>query len=295
MENKDIQQVGIIGLGNMGRGMAQTLLRKGIKVEGVDLSQSACEKAEEFGVKITSIESLLMKNKFIILSLPKAEHVFQVSEQVLRFGKNGLFIVDTSTSTPEVSRKIFLKLQQKGITFIDAPVSGGPKGAENGTMTMVVGAKNSDFSKVKPLLQKMSSVQVNVGDCGAGNVVKICNNLLAAAHLITTAEAVSLATKAGVEPKRLLEGLNNGSGRSAVSEVNFPLWILNQAYDSGFTMGLMRKDIGLAKDLVEEEGLSLPLSEAIIQRWQESITLLADQQDFNEIVKMSDMTLFGGK
>lgn len=295
MENKDIQQVGIIGLGNMGSGMAQTLLRKGIKIDGFDLSQSACEKAEKFGVKIVSIESLLTKNKFIILSLPKAEHVFQVSEQVLRFGKNGLFIVDTSTSTPEVSRKIFLKLQQKGITFIDAPVSGGPKGAENGTMTMVVGAKDSDFSKVQPLLQKMSSVQVNVGDCGAGNVVKICNNLLAAAHLITTAEAVSLAAKAGVEPKRLLEGLNNGSGRSAVSEVNFPLWILNQAYDSGFTMGLMRKDIGLAKDLVEGEGLSLPLSEAIIQHWQESITLLIDQQDFNEIVKMSDGTLFGGK
>lgn len=283
--------ISIVGLGNMGRGMAETLLRQGYQVLGYDLSEDARKQAEELGVVIAPLKELLNSSEIMLLSLPKAEHVEALvlgDSGIEAFGQEGLTIIDTTTSTPEVSRKIHQKLMAKGITFIDAPVSGGPSGAKNGTMTMVVGATDNEFLKIQPFLADLSAVQVNVGECGAGNVVKICNNLLAAAHLITTAEAVALAQKSGVDAEKLLAGINKGSGRSAVSEVNFPKWILNEAFNSGFTIGLMRKDVGLADSLAHSENMNLPLSNKVIELWQQSAALLADQEDFNAIVKMTN-------
>lgn len=290
--------VSVIGLGNMGRGMAETLLRNGYKVMGYDFSEEARSQAEKNGVIVASLAQLLKESKVVVLSLPKAEHVEALvlgANGISELGHDGLIIVDTTTSTAEVSRKIYAELKTKGMTFIDAPVSGGPNGAKTGTMTMVVGATEEDFANIQPFLSDLSAVQVNVGECGAGNVVKICNNLLAAAHLITTAEAVALANKAGVSPEKLLAGLNKGSGRSAVSEVNFPRWILNGAFDSGFTMGLMRKDVGLADALATAENMNLPLSEKVMELWKKSAETLADQEDFDAIVKMTDADLFKGK
>ncbi|WP_268982056.1 NAD-binding protein [Vibrio nitrifigilis] len=138
----------------------------------------------------------------------------------------------------------------------------------------------------------MSTTQVHIGDVGAGNIAKIANNLLCAAHLITTSEVVNLAAKAGVSPEKVLAGINAGSGRSGVSQVNFPKWILNQSYDSGFTMGLMRKDVGLAQKLAEQYNLSLNLTGKAIEMWQASDSELTDSQDFNEIAKFIDNDLY---
>lgn len=290
--------VSVIGLGNMGRGMAETLLRNGYKVMGYDLSESARTEAENIGVIIAPLAQLLKESKIVVLSLPKAEHVEALAlgaNGINDLGHEGLIIIDTTTSTAEVSRKIYAELKNKGMTFIDAPVSGGPAGAKSGTMTMVVGATAQNFENIQPFLADLSAVQVNVGECGAGNVVKICNNLLAAAHLITTAEAVALANQSGVSPEQLLAGLNKGSGRSAVSEVNFPRWVLNGAFDSGFTMGLMRKDVGLAKSLAQLESMNLPLSEKVMELWEKSTETLGDQKDFNAIVQMTDADLFEEK
>lgn len=290
--------VSVIGLGNMGRGMAETLLRNGYKVMGYDLSESARTEAENIGVIIAPLAQLLKESKIVVLSLPKAEHVEALAlgaNGINDLGHEGLIIIDTTTSTAEVSRKIYAELKNKGMTFIDAPVSGGPAGAKSGTMTMVVGATAKNFENIQPFLADLSAVQVNVGECGAGNVVKICNNLLAAAHLITTAEAVALANQSGVSPEQLLAGLNKGSGRSAVSEVNFPRWVLNGAFDSGFTMGLMRKDVGLAKSLAQLESMNLPLSEKVMELWEKSTETLGDQKDFNAIVQMTDADLFEEK
>lgn len=293
MDRELLKDVAIIGLGNMGLGMAKNLLAKGVTVNGFDLSETATAAASKAGVKILPAAQLIAEARILILSLPKAEHVLACSEEIEAWGKKGLVVIDTSTSTPTVTREIYQRLLEREMLFVDAPVSGGPQGALNGTMTMVVGADKWLFEALLPLLEMMSSTQVNVGKAGAGNIVKICNNLLIAAHLITTAEALSLATKAGVEPEAFLAGINKGSGRSAASEVNFPLWVLNGAFDSGFTMGLMRKDVGLAESLMEEMGMELPLSQEIIALWEKSRTLLEDHADFNEIVKQSDSKIYG--
>ncbi|AEA68422.1 MULTISPECIES: NAD(P)-dependent oxidoreductase [Pseudomonas] len=290
-------KVGVIGLGNMGGGMAATLAGKGFDVSGFDLSEAALAQAKEKGVKpITDRKQLIKESDVLILSLPKAEHVEAVclgQGGIIEFGREGLIVVDTTTSTPEASRKVATALARMGIAFIDAPVSGGPKGAATGTMSMVIGAEDADLARAMPVLEGMSGTRVHVGKCGAGNVAKIANNMLAACHLISTAEAVSMAAKAGVEPEKLLQGLNAGSGRSGATQVMFPNWVLNKAYDSGFTMGLMRKDVGLASDLADSLDLDLPLSRIVALLWEASSESLPDNEDFCAIVQRTDAKLYG--
>ncbi|WP_281284658.1 NAD(P)-dependent oxidoreductase [Cobetia crustatorum] len=299
--------VGVIGLGNMGGGMAATLARHAFPVFGFDLSEAAREKAAAAGVTpVSSLAELLETIDIVILSLPKAEHVEQLclgregaqeNEQdaisLLALGKPGLIVIDTTTSTPETSRKVAAALATRGIDFIDAPVSGGPKGAATGSMSMVIGAEDDVLARAMPVLEAMSGTRVHVGSCGAGNVAKIANNMLAACHLISTAEAVSMAARAGVSPEKLLEGLNAGSGRSGATQVMFPSWVINKAYDSGFSMGLMRKDVGLASDLTARLGMELPLSATVAQLWDDSSATLDDSEDFCAIVQRTDPTLYG--
>lgn len=290
-------KVGVIGLGNMGGGMAATLASKGFEVVGFDLSEGARQAVQARGVvAVADRAALLGAVDVLILSLPKAEHVQAVclgEQGIVALGKPGLVVVDTTTSTPETSRHVAAALAARGIGFIDAPVSGGPKGAASGTMSMVIGAADADLATAWPVLEAMSGTRVHVGAVGAGNVAKIANNLLAAAHLISTAEAVSLAAKAGVAPEKLLEGINAGSGRSAASQVMFPTWVMNKAYDSGFSMALMRKDVGLAEDLAASLDADLPLARLVGQLWQASAESLADTDDFCCIVERTDANLFG--
>lgn len=290
-------KVGVIGLGNMGGGMAATLASKGFDVSGFDLSGAALTQAKEKGVKpITDRNQLIKESEILILSLPKAEHVEAVClgrDGIIEFGQEGLIVIDTTTSTPDASRKVAAALAKIGIAFIDAPVSGGPKGAATGTMSMVIGAEDADLIRAMPVLEGMSGTRVHVGKCGAGNVAKIANNMLAACHLISTAEAVSMAAKAGVEPEKLLQGLNAGSGRSGATQIMFPTWVLNKAYDSGFTMGLMRKDVGLGSDLADSLDLDLPLSRIVAMLWKASSESLPDNDDFCAIVQRTDAKLYG--
>lgn len=282
--------VGVIGLGNMGRGMALTLKGAGHRIIGFDVAEATRAALAGQGIEtVATIGEVVAAADMVILSLPTADIVEAVVSGeggILAHARAGVVIVDTSTSHPETSRKLAALLKAKDMAFIDAPVSGGPKGAATGAMTMVIGADNADLARVMPVLERMSAKRVHIGPVGAGNVAKIVNNLLCAAHLLTAAEAVRIAGAAGVDAERLLEGLNAGSGRSGVTLANFPTWILNGAFDSGFTMKLMRKDVRLAAQFVGELGLSLPLAADTAQIWAESAASIADGEDFNRIVEL---------
>ncbi len=285
--------IGIVGLGRMGNGMAQSLLREGFNVFGTDIGETQRQAAKEIGVNVVAdIKALCAESSIIILSLPMAKHV-----QAVIKGKDGIIdhaqpktlIIDTSTSEPEVTRALAIELDQLGHQLLDCPVSGGPAGAEAGTMVMLAGGESSALERAKLYLDALSSNVVYMGKSGNGHAAKLINNLLCAAHLVTTAEAVTLGTKAGLDPKDLIAGLNAGSGRSAISEVNFPRWILNQSFDSGFTMQLMRKDVRLAKNMIGEMGLALPLAQQVAEIWSQSEANIPDQDDFNCIVKSAGL------
>lgn len=282
--------VGVIGLGNMGRGMALSLKRAGYDVLGTDASASVRNELALAGIAVfEGVAKLCARADLLVLSLPTAEIVEVVvagEGGILAHARSGLRVVDTSTSHPETTRRLAAALAAHGMAMIDAPVSGGPKGAMSATMTMVIGGADEDVAAVEPVLADMSAKRVHVGPVGAGHVCKIINNLLCAAHLLTAAEAMRIAREAKVDPVRLFEGINAGSGRSGVTQVNLPTWILNGAFDSGFTMKLMRKDVRLARQLVGELGLALPIAEEAARLWADSADTINDSEDFNRIVEL---------
>lgn len=285
--------IGVIGLGNMGRGMALRLASTGQAVTGFDIAPEARARIAAEGANVAdSIAGLCAGCDFIILSLPNADSVAAAMTGpagVLDHARPGTLIVDTTTSYPETTRRVAMLATEKGCAFLDAPVSGGPKGAHAGTMTMVIGGEAAALARAEPVLAAISTKRVHVGPSGAGHVAKLVNNLLCASHLLTAAEALAIIRGAGLEPAQVLAGINAGSGRSAVTEVNLPNWVLNGAFNSGFSIGLMRKDVGLALRLVEELGLDLPMAAAAATLWEEAFTRLGANTDFNAITAHPDL------
>ena len=278
--------IGLVGLGAMGGGYLTRLLEQDCEVLCFDAMPEARARAEAAGGKVAaSLAELGAGCETVILSLPTAAIVAAVMEEVGPSLRPGSIVVDTSTSEPDTTKRLAATAREQGYSFLDGPVSGGPTGARTGTMTMVVGGDETAFARARPLLEKMTGKLVHIGPSGAGHTVKIANNLLCAANLVLTSEMAKLAERAGISLSELLTGVNAGSGRSGVSEVNFPRWIVTEAYDSGFTMGLMRKDVGLATELAARLGVDLPATEAIAAIWEQSREMLDDSADFNEIHK----------
>ena len=285
MEVPLIKSVTVIGLGNMGRGMALTLHKAGFQVQGSDIDSAARERLAADGIDTAAPDALEPSDAYL-LSLPTSAHVRTVLEAtpgLLTQAAKGSLIVDTSTSDPVESRQLAAKIIGAGLEWLDAPVSGGPSGAHSGQLGMLVGGEPATLERARPMLEAMAKSITHVGEAGSGHVVKLANNYLCAAHLLTTAEAVAMAQRAGVDPAACLQGLNSGSGRSAVSEVNFPRWILDGSFDSGFSMGLMRKDLRLAQQTAQQLGLDDGLLERVRDAWHDERLALDDSEDFNRI------------
>lgn len=278
-------QIGIIGCGNMGGGMAKQLLSTGNALSCYDPDEDKLIALEKLGAITAASASVLAKNsKLIILSLPKAAVVETVIQAILPHIQTDAIILDTSTSEPATSQAMSALGDKHGFSFVDGPVSGGPAAANAGSMTMLLGGSPSAIETLKPVLDIITAKTVTVGKSGAGHAAKIANNMLCAANLVLVAEALRLGEAAGVRAEDLLEGINAGSGRSGVSEVNFPKWVLNHSFNSGFTMGLMRKDVGLALELAKSSKVHLDGFAEIADIWLNQSDAIADNADFNEIV-----------
>lgn len=284
------KRIGLIGLGNMGRGMALTLKRQGFEVVGTDVAIATREALSKEGITVReTIGEVVAECDIVLLSLPTAaivEDVVTGSGGILANAKPGLLVVDTSTSHPETTRRLAEKLRRAGMRMLDAPVSGGPKGAITGTMAMVIGGAKEDLAEAEPVLAAMTAKRVHVGEIGAGHVAKIANNLFAAAHLLIAGEVTRMAEKAGVPTEQLLQGINAGSGRSFITEHSYPTWIMNGKFDSGFTMKLMRKDVRLSQELISALAMDLPMAAKVAELWALSAQSIADEEDFNRIVEL---------
>ncbi len=282
--------IGVVGLGNMGLGMAATLVRKGFRTIGFDVAPARVDLAVEAGAaRVHGLPELFQAAPVILLSLPTAAHVEGVLTGVgglLDSGARGRLVIDTSTVEAEATRRLAARLAAAGHALLDAPVSGGAAGAHAGTLTMMVGGADSDLARARSVLDAVAARVIHVGGSGAGNVAKLVNNLLCAAHLLTTAEGLRLARAAGVEPDRVLEVVNAASGGSAVSATHIPRWVLSGAFDSGFTMGLMRKDVRLALTMAARAGVALPLATLAGAQWAEAE--LDDAEDFTRIADLGD-------
>ena len=266
--------------------MARRLLAEGLNPICYDPNPQPLEGLRQAGAEVvTSASELAQRVDTLILSLPKAAIVEEVMRAITTDIRSAAIVLDTSTSEPATSQALYSLGKQHEFQFVDGPVSGGPAAANAGSMTMLLGGDKEAIKSLEPVLDILTAKTVVVGDSGAGHAAKIANNMLCAANLVLVAEAIRLGEAAGVKPSDLLEGINAGSGRSGVSEVNFPKWVLNGAYDSGFTMGLMRKDVGLALALAESSGVTLHGFSSIAERWINESVEIPDTADFNEITK----------
>ena len=283
----DIGTVGVVGLGNMGLGMAATLARAGFKVIGTDINPGRRAAVEAAGVGFRdSLSPVLQAADALVFSLPFArdvEAVVTAPGGLLERRDRKVIVIDTSTSDPGTSRRLAERLAAAGHGLLDAPVSGGPSGAAEGALTMMIGGSAADLAAVAPVIAALSAKAVHVGPSGAGNIAKLVNNMLVAAHLVTTGEAMRLSEAAGLSAEEALKVVNAATGRSAISEVMMPRWIVPGSFDSGFSAGLMRKDVRLAAELATATGTELPLSALVAQLWEETRAAIPDTADFTRM------------
>ena len=254
---------GFIGVGNMGNPMALNLIKGGHSLRIHDIKREATENLIEDGATwVYSAQAAAQGAEVVFLSLPMPAHVEEVAlsdNGVLAGIASGKTIVDMSTNAPSVVKELAQKANAEGVAFLDAPVSGGVRGARKGTLAIMVGGDKAVYDRCEPALKCMGSNVFHVGDIGAGNVAKLVNNMLAFIQMMGGAEALILGAKAGVDPNALWKIVKASSGNSFVWESGTRA-ILRDRLAPTFTIDLACKDMGLASDLAKE--LDVPLTVA---------------------------------
>ncbi|WP_129138522.1 3-hydroxyisobutyrate dehydrogenase [Modicisalibacter coralii] len=265
-------QIAFIGLGNMGAPMAVNLVKAGHSVMVFDLVEAAMQVVEEAGARRGASAREAAEGAEVVVSmLPAGEHV-----KALYLGGDdqpGLLdelterplLIDASTIAPEDAREVAGEAARRGLSYLDAPVSGGVGGARAGTLTFIVGGSDAGFAQARPVLEAMGKNVFHAGDSGAGQVAKICNNMLLGILMSGTAEALALGVKNGLEPAVLSEIMKQSSGGNWALNVYNP-WpgVMEQApasndYQGGFLVDLMNKDLGLATNLALASRAPIPM------------------------------------
>ncbi|MCP3721082.1 3-hydroxyisobutyrate dehydrogenase [Paraburkholderia sp. CNPSo 3281] len=251
-------KIGFIGLGHMGAPMALNLLKAGHTVSVFDLSSSAMETLAQAGARnAVSPKDAATGAEVVVTMLPAAAHVRSVltaDDGVFAGCGDSATIIDSSTIDPTTARDMARMAEDRGLTFVDAPVSGGTGGAQAGTLTFMVGGTTEQYEHVVPVLKGMGKNIVHCGGVGTGQVAKICNNLVLGITMAGTAEAMALGESLGIDPQVLAGIMNTSTGRSWSSETYNPYpGVVSTApssrgYTGGFGTDLMLKDLGLAAD-----------------------------------------------
>lgn len=253
--------IGFIGIGNMGTLMSQNLLKAGYSLVVYDLREEAMEELVKAGAeKASSPQDVTSRSSVVITMLPASSDVEAVvlgPEGMIEGAKPGNIIIDMSSSYPSSTKMIAERLATKGIRMLDAPVSGGTKGAREGTLSIMVGGEEEDYEECHPIFEAMGHNIYYVGKAGAGHTLKALNNLCSACSMVITSEALVVATKLGLSPGKVIDVINSSSGRSWSSQFKFPTFVLNDAFNSGFSIGLMNKDAEMATQLGRE--LHIPM------------------------------------
>ena len=290
-----MKKIGFIGLGNMGEPMATNLVKAGFDVIGFDLMEEAKKKAERNGIQIAKDAVSTLENVDALISmLPASEHV-----ESLYLGEEGLLskldktvlIIDCSTIAPDSAIKVANQAKDLDLSMIDAPVSGGVVGAQESTLTFIVGGAENNVERARPLLEKMGSNIFHAGSNGAGQVAKVCNNMLLAIHMCGTAEAIALGVKNGLDASVLSEIMQKSSGGNWSLEVYNPYPGVmssapaNRNYEGGFLNKLMAKDLGLAKEASESTNSETPMGDLARKLYQDLIDQGYEDLDFSSIQK----------
>jgi 2-hydroxy-3-oxopropionate reductase len=260
--------VGFIGLGLMGRPMALHLEKAGHTLHLWARRPESLAPFASVNAKTYATPALLAANADVVITMvadaPDVENVCLGADGLAAGGKPGLIVVDMSTINPNAARSIGLRLGEKGIAFVDAPVSGGEMGAINAALTIMVGGTPEAFEKVKPLFEKMGKSVTLIGGSGAGQVAKACNQILTGVGVMAVAEAFNFATKSGVDAAKVREALLGGFAYSKVLE-NHGQRMLDRNFKPGFKAWMHQKDLRIVMEEAHRMGLMLPSAAATAQ------------------------------
>ena len=288
--------IGFIGLGNMGLPMAINLLKAGHHVTGFDLVQSQSEAfAAAGGTLSTNANAAANKADILITMLPASRHVESVY-----LGESGLLananpktlLIDCSTISPKVAKAVASAAKAKGFAMVDAPVSGGTAGAQAATLTFMVGGESSVVECIRPVLEKMGKNIFHAGASGAGQTVKVCNNMLLGIQMLGTSEALRLGIANGMDPKVLSDIMSKSSGRNWTLELYNPCPGVmenvpsSKGYAGGFGVDLMLKDLGLATENAEDLDASIPLGQLAQELYEAHSKAGNGQLDFSSVFNL---------
>ena len=266
-----ITRVGFIGLGIMGAPMAANLLRAGFDVTVWNRSPSRTAPLLEARANGADSPADVAAASEVTLSCVTnsgdVEEVALGPNGVIEGAKPGSAYIDCSTIAPETARKVAAALAKRGVAMLDAPVSGGDIGAQAGTLAIMVGGEEETFERCLPVLQAMGKTIVHVGPSGAGQVVKLCNQIAGALNLLAAAEAIGLARRAGVDPNKMLEVVSAGAAGSWMLSNLAPRAVRGD-YAPGFMVDLMQKDLRLVLDAANETHTPLPGAALVSQLFQ---------------------------
>ncbi len=281
--------IGFIGVGAMGTPMSRNLLKADYPLVVYDVRKEAVEEAVKAGAeKASSPKEVASRSSVIITMLPASPEVEAVMlgpNGVIEGAKPASIVIDMSSSYPTSTRMIAEKLAAKKIRMLDAPVSGGTKGATEKTLAIMVGGEEKDFEECRPIFEAMGKNLYYVGKIGAGHTVKALNNLCAACTVLITSEALVVATKLGLSPATVIDIINNSSGRNWASQWKFPNFILTGTFNSGFTMGLMNKDVGMALRLGRELGIPMLVGSMVEQFYNFGVGQGAGNECHTAVIK----------
>jgi 3-hydroxyisobutyrate dehydrogenase len=262
-------KVAFIGLGNMGGGMATNLVKAGFEVSAFDLSAAALQASVDAGCTAATSAAQAVENAdYVVSMLPNGaivESIYIDADKLLDVIPKTALVIDCSTIAAQNSRRLANEADKRGIRAIDAPVSGGVAAADAGTLAFMCGGKKADFEAASEVLSAMGSKLFLAGDSGAGQVAKMCNNMLLAVHMIGTAESLQLGVDNGLDPAVLSEIMLNSSGANwSLDKYNPYPGVMEGApasrnYEGGFMNMLMLKDLGLALDAATDTKSSVPM------------------------------------
>ena len=289
-------RVAFIGLGNMGGPMAINLKRAGYTVQAFDLSADAIAKVRAEGVDVAaSARDAVQGAEVVISMLPASRHVealYMGDEGLIKVIQPGALLIDCSTIAPASAQKVAAAATGRGLQMIDAPVSGGVAGATAGTLTFIVGGPTEALERARPVLQAMGKNIFHMGDAGAGQVAKLCNNMALGVIMAVTGEALALGAAHGLDAKTLSQMMAVSTGRSWATEVCNP-WpgVLENApasrgYSGGFGNDLMLKDMGLAVEAAIGVGATVPLGELARNLYAMNKQAGRGGQDFSSVVQL---------
>ena len=289
-----MKKIGFIGLGNMGLPMANNISKAGIEVNAFDLSEKALIHAENLGMSIKQDSKGVLEDiDALITMLPNGSSVEKIflEDNLLEVINKRTLIIESSTISPEISKKISTIAKNHGISMLDAPVSGGVKGAELGNLTFIVGGSQADLEKGLSLFKIMGDKIFYAGESGSGQIAKLCNNMLLAVHMCGTAETLALGVNNGLDPVVLSEIMKNSSGGNwSLEKYNPYPGVMETApasenYSGGFLNSLMLKDLKLASELALGSKSTTPMGKLAMQLYEEMMDDGFGTLDFSSIQK----------